>query len=159
MLDSILYPTDFSDCSTRAFEYVRALCRSGISKKVVMLHVVNRKRVESMALGVAWFGKTALEFEKEFKERLTREAEENLEKLAEELRQCADVKTLVEYGNPVKLILKTAEEENVSVIIIGSHGRSNFEEVLLGSVSEEVVRKAKVPVLVVKRDVRDVKTD
>ena len=100
-----------------------------------------------------------MEFEKEFKEILTREAEENLEKLAEELRQCADVKTLVEYGNPVKLILKTAEEENVSVIIIGSHGRSNFEEVLLGSVSEEVVRKAKVPVLVVKRDVRDVKTD
>ncbi len=155
MLDSILHPTDFSDCSTKTFEYVKALCRSGISKKAIILHVVNRKRVESMAQGVAWFGETALEFEKEFKERLTREAEEKLEKLAEELRaDCADVKTLVKYGNPVKLILKTAEEENVSVIVIGSHGRSNFEEVLLGSVSEGVVRKAKVPVMVVKRDVK-----
>jgi len=153
MLDSILYPTDFSDCSTKAFEYVKALCGSKISKKVVMLHVVNRKRVENMAMGVAWFGKTALEFENEFKERLTREAEEKLKRLAEELKaDCVDVKVLVEYGNPVKLILKTAEEESVSVIVIGSHGRSNFEEVLLGSVSEGVIRKAKIPVLVVKRD-------
>jgi nucleotide-binding universal stress UspA family protein len=44
-----------------------------------------------------------------------------------------------------------AEEENPSVIVIGSHGKSNLEEMLLGSVSEKVVRKAKHPVLVIKR--------
>ncbi len=54
----------------------------------------------------------------------------------------------------MKKILEVAEREDVSVIVLGSHGRSNFEEVLLGSVSEEVVRKARVPVLVVKRDVK-----
>ncbi len=152
MLKKLLHPTDFSECSVKAFEYVKALCKSGITKEVVLLHVVNRKRVEAMALGVAWFGETAVEFEEEFKERLMKEAEEKLNELAKGID--VEVKTIVEYGNPVKKILEVAEREDVSVIVLGSHGRSNFEEVLLGSVSEEVVRKARVPVLVVKRDVK-----
>jgi nucleotide-binding universal stress UspA family protein len=49
-------------------------------------------------------------------------------------------------------ILKAEEkEENVSVIVIGSHGKSNLEEIFLGSVSEKVSRKCKSPVLIVKR--------
>ena len=48
-------------------------------------------------------------------------------------------------------ILRAEEEEGVSVVVIGSHGKSNIKEMLLGSVSEKVVRKAKSPVLVVKR--------
>jgi nucleotide-binding universal stress UspA family protein len=48
-------------------------------------------------------------------------------------------------------VLKVAEEENPSVIVVGSHGKSNLEEMLLGSVSEKVVRKSRHPVLVVKR--------
>ncbi len=152
MFRKLLHPTDFSDCSKKAFEYVKALCESGISEEVVLLHVVNRKRVEAMAMGVAWFGETAYEFEEEFRERLTKEAEEELKELEKEIK--CRVKTLVRYGNPVKEILRVAEEEDVSLIVVGSHGRSNFEEVLLGSVSEELVRRAKAPVLVVRRDVR-----
>jgi nucleotide-binding universal stress UspA family protein len=47
--------------------------------------------------------------------------------------------------------VRIEEEENISLTVIGSHGKSNVEEMLLGSVSEMVVRKAKGPVLVVKR--------
>jgi nucleotide-binding universal stress UspA family protein len=61
------------------------------------------------------------------------------------------VKTRVEKGIPFKEIIKVAEEEDVSVILLGSHGRSNIVEMLLGSVAEKVVRKAKRPVLVIKR--------
>ncbi len=151
MFRKLLHPTDFSECSSKAFEYVKALCRSGIAEEAVLLHVVNKKRVEAMAMGVAWFGETALEFEEEFRERLTKEAKEKLDRMAEEV-ECK-VKTIVRYGNPVREILKVADEEEVSLIVVGSHGRSNFEEVLLGSVSEELVRRARVPVLVVRRDV------
>jgi len=49
------------------------------------------------------------------------------------------------------LELKVEEEENPSVIIIGSHGMSNIEEILIGSVSEKVIRWCKKPVLVIKR--------
>jgi len=47
--------------------------------------------------------------------------------------------------------LSVEEEEDVSAIVIGSHGKSNIKEMLLGSVSEKVIRKSKKPVLLVKR--------
>ena len=47
--------------------------------------------------------------------------------------------------------LKAEEEENVSVVVIGSHGKSCISEMLLGSVSEKVIRKSSKPVLVVRR--------
>ena len=57
----------------------------------------------------------------------------------------------IEKGIPFKEILRVENEEDISLIVIGSHGKSNVEEMLLGSVSEKVIRKAKSPVIVIKR--------
>ena len=62
-----------------------------------------------------------------------------------------DVKVGIERRIPLREILRVEEEEGVSVIIIGSHGKTNIEEMLLGSVSEKVIRRSQKPVLVVKR--------
>ena len=62
-----------------------------------------------------------------------------------------EVKVRIETGVPLKEILKVEEEEKVSAIVIGSHGKTNLEEMVLGSVSEKVIRKSKNPVLVIKR--------
>jgi nucleotide-binding universal stress UspA family protein len=61
------------------------------------------------------------------------------------------VKVKIERGIPFQIILRVEHEEDVSAIVIGSHGKSNIKEMLLGSVSEAVIRKSKKPVLVVKR--------
>jgi len=61
------------------------------------------------------------------------------------------VKLRIETGVPLKEILKVEDEEKVSAIIIGSHGKTNLEEMFLGSVSEKVIHRSKNPVLVVKR--------
>ena len=75
-----------------------------------------------------------------------------MSKIAEKLSD-AGIKTIIriEKGIPFKEILRVEKEEDVSLIIIGSHGTSDVKEMLLGSVSEKVVRKAEKPVLVVKR--------
>ncbi len=52
-------------------------------------------------------------------------------------------------GRPAEDILKFAEEANISVIVMGSIGKTGLEKFLLGSVAEKVVRNSKVPVLVV----------
>jgi nucleotide-binding universal stress UspA family protein len=57
----------------------------------------------------------------------------------------------VVMGVPVQEILKEQKEDEVSLIVLGSHGRSNLAEMFLGSVAEKVVRKCTKPVLVVKR--------
>ncbi|HLS36344.1 MAG TPA: universal stress protein [Bacillota bacterium] len=51
---------------------------------------------------------------------------------------------------PGKLLVKYAEEQEIDLIIMGSRGLGNIRKVILGSVSNEVVQKAKCPVLVIK---------
>jgi nucleotide-binding universal stress UspA family protein len=81
--------------------------------------------------------------------------EETAQKLKSVEKELIDaglkVRLRVETGMPVREILRVEDEENVSVTVIGSHGRSNLEEIFLGSVSEKVLRKSKQPLFVIKR--------
>ena len=56
----------------------------------------------------------------------------------------------VDFGPPAKRIVEFADKNDVDLIVIGTHGRSGLERVLMGSVAEAVVRKAKCPVLAIK---------
>jgi nucleotide-binding universal stress UspA family protein len=55
-------------------------------------------------------------------------------------------------GDPVDGILGIAESEHVDLIVLGTHGRRGIDRVLMGSIAEAVVRRAKCPVLAVKTD-------
>ncbi|HSQ86629.1 MAG TPA: universal stress protein, partial [Desulfobacterales bacterium] len=80
------------------------------------------------------------------------EAMEELKPIKSKLRAAGfTVKLRVEKGVPRLKILEVEKEEDVSAIVLGSHGRSNLAEMLLGSVSEYVIRYCKKPVIVIKR--------
>jgi nucleotide-binding universal stress UspA family protein len=57
-------------------------------------------------------------------------------------------------GVPEEAIVRLAEEEEVDMIVLGSHGRTGITRLLLGSVAEAIVRKAHCPVLVYKQPVK-----
>jgi nucleotide-binding universal stress UspA family protein len=57
---------------------------------------------------------------------------------------------LIVEGNPPTEILKTAEDKQIDVIVIGSIGKTGLEKFLMGSVAEKVVHNSKLPVLVVR---------
>ena len=145
MFETILYPTDFSEVAVKALEYIKNLKASG-AKEVVVLHVNDERGNESVIriLGESQFKKL---------EKNKREVtERKLNGIKKELVDAGlQVKLRIETGMPVREILRVEEEEGVSVTVIGSHGRSNLEEIFLGSVSEKVIRKSKNPVLVIKR--------
>jgi universal stress protein A len=65
-------------------------------------------------------------------------------------KQGIDVSFLVWTGDPGDQIVAAAEAESIDIIIVGSHGRGTVGRLLLGSVSEHVVRNAGCPVLVVR---------
>lgn len=69
-------------------------------------------------------------------------------KLAEERGH--DIETEVATGRPDREIVDSAEDAAYDTIVIGSHGREGVSRVLLGSVAESVVRRAPIPVLVVR---------
>lgn len=144
MFEKVLHPTDFSDVSKKALNFIKQLKDAG-TKEVVVLHVIDRKNLDTLA---AYTTTASPNIEVELEESIR----EEMYSIQHELEKAGlMVKTKIEKGIPSIEILNAEEEENVSVIVIGSHGKSNIAEMLLGSVSEKVIRKAKKPVLVVKR--------
>jgi nucleotide-binding universal stress UspA family protein len=145
MFEKILYPVDFSDVSIKALSVVTQLKEAG-AKEVVILHVIDSRFFDAMA----WYShKKNLQ---EIGRDLEQEAKRQVKAIEQELNENGfTVKTRIVKGVPSSAILRVEKEENVSAIVIGSHGMSNLEEMLIGSVSEKVIRKARGLVLVVKR--------
>ena len=144
MFRKILYPTDFSDVSYKALDYVKQLKDVG-TEEVVVLHVIDTRSFSIPEI----YAKIELSgLENKVEEEATEEANE-VAKTLNDIGLRASVR--IEKGIPFKEILRVENEEDISLIVIGSHGKSNVEEMLLGSVSEKVIRKAKSPVFVVKR--------
>jgi len=146
MFEKILYPTDFSDASKKALDYIKQLKGAG-TKEVVVFHVIDEREIEHMA-HLAELNVSIEELEKRREEY----AKEEMKAIEAELKNSGfKVKTRIDKGIPFRDILKVEEEENVSVVVLGSHGKSCIAEMLLGSVSEKVIRKSNKPVLVVRR--------
>lgn len=60
--------------------------------------------------------------------------------------------TAVRRGNPHDDILAYAEEHDIDLIVMGTHGRTGIKRALLGSVTEDIVRHSEIPVLTVHRE-------
>jgi nucleotide-binding universal stress UspA family protein len=144
MFEKILYPTDFSDVSKKALDYLVQLKDAG-TKEIIVLHVIDERGMDAISRYGAGSAATVIR-------EITKEAEEEGKKIEKKLMQSGlIVKIRIETGVPLKEILKVEGEEKVSAIVIGSHGKTNLEEMFLGSVSEKVIRQSKNPVLIVKR--------
>lgn len=139
-IKSILCPVDFSDSSRNAFRYACEFARSMGSQ----IHVLNVVEPRPMAADMA-LNYIPLE------EDLEKAAREDLDALVRDaVASGLDIRTDVVVGTPAEVILQYMEDFDVSLLIIGSHGRTGLSRLLMGSVTESVVRKAGIPVLMVK---------
>jgi len=84
-------------------------------------------------------------------EEVQRWAERELEQQVKEARGAGvPVRTAVLLGTPANTIVETARTDGADLIVVGSHGRTGLERVLLGSVAERIVRTSPCPVLTVR---------
>ena len=73
-----------------------------------------------------------------------------IQEIADRMRKAGmDATALLVHGATVETILKEASDLEVDMIVVGSHGRSAMYQLVMGSVSEEVLHKSRFPVLVV----------
>ena len=144
MFKKILFPTDFSDVSRKALEYIKQLKGAG-AQEVIVLHVVDEKELAVLSRVPDQYSQIMAHIEKDIA-NVMGAIETDL------TAEGFQVKLTVKTGQPFTEIMTTAADEKVSIIILGSHGRSNIGEMLLGSVSENVIRHARVPVLVISRE-------
>jgi nucleotide-binding universal stress UspA family protein len=125
-------------------------------EEIILLHV---QRLEGKSLMIDMLGEAELSTLKDavngtgHKGMLNKKAEKILDYYRKELKGSgpASVKTVIRDGIPAEEILKVAEEENAELIILGYSGRKGINRIIAGSVSRDVGKNAKVPVLVAKR--------
>ena len=132
----VLYPTDWSDCAKDALEYLKSIKEAGVGE-VVVAHVMDEK---AMSLQPEHKFK---EFERIDQEKL-RQAQQQLEKAG------FKVITRLRLGNPRTDLIQIARQENVSLIVMGVHGKGHVKGILWGSVSRNVAEYSERPILLIR---------
>ena len=146
MFEKILYPTDFSDVSKKAIDFIKQLQGAG-TKEVVVFHVIDERMIDR----IQHHAEASINID-EFETKMEEHAQEEINAIEDDLKKSGfKVKTRIDRGVPFREILKAEQEEDISVVVIGSHGASCIEEMFLGSCSEKVIRKSTKPVLIVRR--------
>lgn len=141
-IHTILHPTDFSDDSQYAFETALALARD-YGARMIVLHVIPAPE------SPAWAGEGVTGVTACWPLYSRADVEKALGKL-----QASSPKVRVEQrirdGEPAEEILRVADEEHCNLIVMGTQGKTGLERLLLGSVAEQVMRRARCPLLAVR---------
>jgi nucleotide-binding universal stress UspA family protein len=141
MPDNVLVAVDGSPLSERALRYA---LETFPDAAFTSIHVINP--VDSLIDVEAGGLSVANEWHDNAQDRAS-EIHTTATNLAAE--HGVELATVTEVGRPGKKILAYADDNNIDQIVIGSHGRSGLDRVLLGSVAETVTRRAQIPVAVI----------
>lgn len=138
----ILIATDGSETANEAADFgIEMVGCSGA--KIYAVYVIDTTPYRSVSLDKIWSKETLEEFE-----RVGYEATSYVEKIGKAAG--AEVESRVLRGHPAEKIISFAEDNNIDMIIVGSLGKGRYERAVIGSVSEKIIKHAKVPVLVVR---------
>jgi nucleotide-binding universal stress UspA family protein len=143
-LHRILVPTDFSKYSQNALTYAVAFAEK-FGAELHLLHVV-----QDLAVFIPDMIAVAPPVVPSVKE-MTAAVYAAFDRLIEQNKlERFTFQRAVREGSPFYEIIRFAKEENIDLIVLGTHGHGGLAHMLLGSVTEKVVRKAPCPVLTVR---------
>jgi len=132
---NILLATDFSGASEKAFDYATAIAlRHG--SKIYLVHVILPESASFIPeLPGDW---------------PRRDAERQMEALASrsELKQIAH-ETVLRVGSVWSVLSAVIHDQNIDLVVLGTHGRGGFKKLVVGSVAEEVLRRVGCPVVTI----------
>lgn len=137
-IKNVLVPVDFSENSKKILEaakYLSGMCEADLHVVFVVQSFDDYSGFFVPHMPVA-----------KFEEEMMQAAEQKMEKFLEGQKNI-DAKVLV--GDVAEEIIRHAEESNMDMIIMGTHGYKGLEKVMFGSVAEKVVRSSPCPVLTI----------
>ncbi len=138
----ILVPLDFSLTSLRALNVAVPLAKQSRAQ-LLLLHVVEPNPYPAGLEGAVLAMPDA---------ELTQQAKTQLPRVARHfVPKSVRVTTLVRHGRAASVVVETAEERKVDLIVLSSHGHSALERLLMGSTAEHIVRHASCPVWIARK--------
>jgi len=154
-IKKILYATDLSKNSVYAFRHALKMAEK-LNSEIIILHVIEpipsiTKHYMKIYVDEAkWEEK--IKYEQDLAiEQIKKRLQEFCKQETQDAPQCLALVSnlLVRPGYPVEEILKAADEEDCSMIVLGTHGKGFLKQTFLGSVARSVLDRAKKPVLIV----------
>jgi len=141
-IERILCPVDFSQASVKAYHYAESIAgRYGAA--LVVQHTIELEEYVP-----AMYAPSPELFE-EFRQTERANARQELQQLVS-MASGIQPEFVVQEGTAADAILCLAQDRKISLIVLGTHGRRGFDQLILGSVTERVLRYAKCPVLTVR---------
>ncbi len=143
----LVHASDFSAYSREALEYAVEFALT-LGAELYLLHVFERPFFSEPGVSHSLQIRHGVD---QWIREVKAEESKKLDALAEEVRgRGVTVHPLLKEGIPFVEILKTAEEIPADLLVLGTHGRTGLAHVVIGSVAQRVVQKAKCPVLTVR---------
>lgn len=141
----ILVPVDYSDNSRLALQYAARIAEE-FDASLTIVHVWDRPTYVSDAVLVGHGSN-----QRPLGELIRENAERDMQEFLASAPLPATVKheTRLLSGDPASALLKHVGSESYDLIVVGTHGRTGFAHLLLGSVAEKLVRHSPIPVLTV----------
>jgi|RhiMethySRZTD1v2_1073278.scaffolds.fasta_scaffold00388_45 nucleotide-binding universal stress UspA family protein len=141
----ILVPTDFSATADAALEYAFVLAER-FGAAIQLLHVLDDPFVSDGMAAEAYISEAPA-----LRAAMLHEAQEKLRNRATvNATRISRIDTEVLFGHGARTIAEYAADTGVDLVVMGTHGRTGFAHLLLGSVAERLVRTAPCPVLTVR---------
>jgi nucleotide-binding universal stress UspA family protein len=140
-LKKILCPIDFSDDALAALDYAADFARQN-DGQLILLHVVDNPVADL-------YGPSGQNFYAEVEHALAK-SKEMLLAAASTHAAGLPCETIVKRGNPYEEILDFATAQSADMIVMSTHGRTGPQRLVIGSVTEKVVRTAPCPVFTVR---------
>jgi nucleotide-binding universal stress UspA family protein len=140
----LLCPTDFSDAAASAERQAATLARA-LGAELVLLHVASENPLWRETVG-------STQVRAVFEAQRKWAADTLAARITALGAEGVSARSLVKVGVAWEEIVRAASDEHADLIVIGTHGRTGLDRLLLGSVAERVVRRAPCPVLSVRPD-------
>jgi nucleotide-binding universal stress UspA family protein len=138
-----LVPIDFSDYANQALDYAINLAGK-LEARLTLLHVIQSVPLGGVDMGVTLPYTYLQDLEAEIMQSMQSH-------LARVTAAGLEGEIVVVHGVPFHEIVETAKMHKVDLIVMGTHGHTGLQHILLGSVAEKVVRLAPCPVLVARQ--------
>lgn len=136
-LKEILVPVDFTECTEKALFYAVPFARQ-FGATVTLLHVLEQPFVPATEFGMV------------VDVDVSKDAIRELERIRNRVAKQVKCRIMMRQGGAEFEIVNAAKELDCDLIILGTHGRTGMDRLLLGSTAEKVVRKAGCPIFVVR---------